>query len=164
MEPPPVGHAPADNPYAAPVNSGMVAERRAFPDIPTPDLKKLRNDSHTIRAVVALIILGLVLLGIVMLTAVFVGNGMGAAELIVVTVIGGLQSVVMIGLIQRATWGRIAGFISGSFMLFGFPIGTLIGILFLVSLIRGARLFGPDRLAHKELEAEWKYRKKNKVV
>lgn len=142
----------------------MVAERRAFLDIATPDLKRLRNDSHTIRAVVALIILGLALIGLVVMTAVFTGNGMGAPELMVVSVICGLQAAVMIGLIQRATWGRIAGFISAALMLIGFPIGTLIGILFLISLGRGARLFGPDRLNHKELEAEWKYRKKNKVA
>lgn len=154
----------SENPYAAPLNSGALALRRDFPDIATPDLKRLRNDSHTLRAIVALIILGICLMGIATITSLTSGTGFGALELLFVTGICGIQLVAMIGLIQRANWGRVFGFISAALMLIGFPIGTLIGILFLVSLVRSGRLFGPDRLRHKELEAEWRYRKKHKVA
>lgn len=163
MEPSSLVQTSAENPYAAPTHSGMVVERRAFTDIPTPDLKRLRNDSHSIRAVVGLFILGLVLMLLITFAAIFSGSGIGSPELMIMALIGAMQSLAMVGLILRTNWGRAVGFLSATLMLIGFPIGTLIGIFFLTALIRGAKLFGPNRLVHKELETEWRYRKKNKV-
>lgn len=157
---------PAENPYAAPSAEAALPARNLFQDIPTKELKTLRNDSHTIRAVVALMALGLLIM--------FAAGGLilsqggehglpGAFELIPLMGISALNLAALVGLVIRGNWGRILGFVSGVLMLIGFPIGTLIGVLFLISLGRSKRLFGPDRLIHKQLEAEWKYRKKNRV-
>lgn len=155
--------SPSDNPYAAPLESGVVTPpRNDFPDIDTKALKRLRNDSHSIRTMAALFILGITIFGFLMLGMVFSGN-LGLMELILPVGVVAFQAAVMVGLILRASWGRILGFISGALMLFGFPIGTLIGVLFLIALARADRLFGPNRLTHKALEAEWKYRRKFKV-
>lgn len=156
-----------ENPYATPSSAASLPTRNLFQDIPTKELKKLRNDSHTIRAVAALLILGLLIMllagGFLLFGNIGNGGPAGVFELIPLLIVGVLNSVVLVGLIKRANWGRILGFISGALMLFGFPLGTLIGVLFMVSLGRGKRLFGPDRLVHKQLEAEWKYRKRNRV-
>jgi hypothetical protein len=153
-----------DNPYATPVSEGSLPARNLFQDLHTTELKKLRNDSHTIRAVAALLVLGLLFM-LLIVGLMFTGSGgaPGVFELLFILFFAALNSVVLVGLIRRTNLGRILGFVSGAFMLIGFPIGTLIGVLFMVSLARGKRLFGPDRLVHKQLEAEWKYRKRNRV-
>jgi len=153
----------SDNPYAAPLESGVVtASRNDFPDIETKALKRLRNDSHSIRAVAALLILGAGILLMVLIVTVFSGN-VGYTEQLLMLGITAFHGIVATGLIVRAPWGRVLGFISGALMLFVFPIGTLIGVLFLIALGRGGRLFGINRFTHKALETEWKYRKKFKV-
>jgi hypothetical protein len=155
----------SENPYAAPVTTDVaLAERRNFTGIPTTELNKLRNDSHSIRAVGALAILGLGIMMLFVATNMFGGvRPLGTAELLFFALIAGFQLVLVIGLLKRPNWGRVIGICAAALMLLGFPIGTLIGILLMVALVRGERLFGPDRLIHKELEAEWKYRRKNKV-
>jgi hypothetical protein len=154
------------NPYLSPqTNPVMLAGRNLFPDIATPDLKKLRNDSHSIRTFMVLLLLGVV---IFLLAGIgFLAGGKSGAtamgEFAFFVVAGGLNLITAIGLMTRAVWGRYLGFVCAAFALLGFPVGTLIGILMLVALGRGARLFGPDRLDHKALNTEWKYRKANKV-
>ncbi|MCU0747983.1 MAG: hypothetical protein MUF13_00350 [Akkermansiaceae bacterium] len=153
----------SENPYATPTDPGFIlAERQSFKDMPTRELKKLRNDSHSIRAIAVLMMLGtgLVLLVIVGLMTT---EYLGVMEIGILLGMVAFQGVVSIAMFKRPNWGRVIGFISAVFMLLGFPVGTLIGILFLISLVRGERLFGPDRILHKDLEAEWKYRRKNKV-
>ena len=157
----------SENPYTTPTSADwVIPERLNFKEMPTKELKRLRNDSHSIRTVAALIILGVGIFILIMMT-ILANSGesstMGAAEFSVIFVIIGFQSFVALGLLKRPAWGRVVGFVAGALMLIGFPIGTLIGILFLIALGRGGRLFGPQRLVHKELEAEWKYRRKNKV-
>jgi hypothetical protein len=152
-----------NNPYATPQSDvSITPERNDFKDIPTEKLKKLRNDSHSIRIVCALIILGLV----VTIVSLFVSKGqqMGIPRLVFVLGSEGFYLVTLIGLIKRTNWGRIMGFIVGGLALLALPIGTLIGVLILVALGRSKELFGPDHLDHKSLEAEWKYRKKNKIA
>jgi hypothetical protein len=157
----------SENPYIAPTSVDWVMpERLNFKEMPTKELKRLRNDSHSIRTLVVLIILGLGLLIVAMIgmiAGIGEGSTIGLAELAIVFVIAVFQSVVAFGLLNRPAWGRVLGFVAGALMLVGFPIGTLIGVLFLIALGRGSRLFGPERIPHKDLEAEWKYRRKNKV-
>lgn len=154
-----------DNPYAAPVSTtGIIAERNDFKDVPTDRLKKLRNDSHSIRTMAVLILIGVVISGIGFIA---VATSMGSAELAVVAMLGCmvlLNLVTAIGFITRPKWARILGIVVAALMLLGFPIGTLIGILLLVALTRSKELFGPGRYPHKALNAEWKYRKQNKVA
>lgn len=156
------------NPYAAPtVIEGMVGIRQNFPDIPTKELKNLRNDSHSIRAVAVLLVLGFLINGLVLITGLIAhssgSRGLDTKSLIVSAFIEAWLLVLAIGLITRPTWARIIGFLAGALLLLGFPIGTLVGALFLVALGRSARLFGQNRILHKPLEVEWRYRKKNKV-
>lgn len=58
----------------------------------------------------------------------------------------------MVGLMGRSTWGRIAGIVMCLLMLIHVPFGTLIGIPGLFVFFRSGKLFGPDRLTHRELE------------
>lgn len=153
------------NPYAAPaVTEVSVAERLNFAEISTKALKTLRSDSHTIRAMAGLIILGLVFILIGAVDALASGGGFGAPEFAILALIGGWNTVVLTGLITRQPWGRVVGLISGGLILLGFPIGTVIGVFFLIALSRSKRLFGADRYLHKDLEKEWKHRKRNGVA
>lgn len=159
-------NASTANPYLPPqTNPVAVAERNQFKDIATPDLKKLRNDSSTIRTFAVLVLIGATLM-LVGSIAVLVGSDMattGMTELAIMGILLPWYALTGVGLIRRQVWGRYLGFMTAAFSLLGFPIGTLIGVLVLISLSRSARLFGPDRLNHKALNTEWKYRKTNKV-
>lgn len=155
--------AQTENPYATPASEAALPERILFQDIPTKDLKKLRNDSHTIRTVAFLIFLGFAILCIVLIGVLVGGVNELALEHGIMLALAVWYPFVLTGLVKRTNWGRILGIISGVLMLAGIPVGTLIGILFLVSLSRSKRLFGPERLFHKDLETEWKYRKRNAV-
>ena len=96
------------NPYAAPVSDVTTTQLRTnFTDLPFKQLKKLRNDSHSIRAFIALLFLGTV----ISLISSFVKlpelnpvalAGFAVAALLVVTAVG---------LIIRSSWGRILGMI-----------------------------------------------------
>src|ERR1035437_7369701 len=163
-------HTMQNNPYAAPQSDvSITLERNDFKDIPTGKLKKLRNDSHSIRAVYALLFIGVVvsIIGVVVtFFSLFVSKGpeMAIPGLPIVLGCGVFYLVTLIGLMKRTAWGRVLGCILGGLALLAFPIGTLIGVLILVALGRSKELFGPDHLDHKSLEAEWKYRKKNKIA
>ena len=160
----------AENPYAAPVADPVNPEalqRRAFPEMDTKRLKQLRNDSHSIRTLAVLLVIGIVAVLAILIFALSGDRstlGVAFPELTIQAVILGVNLATVIGLFKRAIWGRVMGFITCGIMLIGFPIGTLIGVLCLIALARGGVLFGPDRLNHKELEAEWKYRKKAKIA
>ena len=155
------------NPYLTPLTDPVVAAaRNDFHEIATPVLKKLRNDSSSIRTFAVLLLLGVVLMLAALLVPVFSDNAGGSVGMAELAIIGGFSAfnlATAIGLLKRSTWGRVLGFVSAAFALVGFPIGTLIGILVLVALGRGGRLFGPARLDHKALQREWKYRKANKI-
>lgn len=63
---------------------------------------------------------------------------------------------------SRKSWGRIPGIIIFSIFLLGIPIGTIMGI-YGINAFSEKSLFGPDRLTHSRLKAEYKFRKKNKI-
>lgn len=160
----------AENPYAAPVADPVNPEalqRKAFPEMDTKRLKQLRNDSHSIRTLAVLLVFSNLMLAFLFFFTIAGDGGtmgIGFPELAIQAVILGVNVATATGLFKRAVWGRVMGFITCGIMLIGFPIGTLIGILCLIALARGGVLFGPDRLSHKELGAEWKYRKKAKIA
>lgn len=158
----------SENPYAAPADTSVVTpERTDFKDIPTPKLKQLRNDSHSIRTMCVLLSIGLIVNGMVlaalMRAAVRAGDATSGWNLVLIAVLAFVHLVVLIGLIRRPRWARIVAWIAFAPMLIAFPIGTLIAALMLVALSRSKELFGPEKLDHKSLDAEWKYRKKHKV-
>ena len=149
------------NPYTAPVSeSAVVPRRKDFTDIPFKQLKKLRNDSNSIRALMVLLFLP-GCLGVIG----------GLVELVTPhrdpQVAGGLavfvfMGVTAIGLMKRSQWGRVMAIISSILMLVLFPIGTIVGVLALGAL-NSKQLFGPARFDHRLLEAEFGYRKKHKI-
>ena len=149
-----------ENPYATPQSDVTAClMRNDFPDIPFQQLKKLRNNSHSIRALMVLLILvgGLGTIGCL---ATLAGERLDSA-------LGGLAIAILvfmtgIGLMLRSHWGRILAFICSLFMLLLFPIGTIVGALSLGAL-GSKQLFGPRRINHRALEAEFRYRKMNKI-
>ena len=162
-----------ENPYAAPEQDPVnpdVFTRQMFSDIPTKQLKTLRNDSHNIRVMAALQVIAVLFWLIFFFATGFdtvlvedseFGYAIWAATL---GIPAAFSVFTLVGLIKRTNWGRILGFIMAALMLAGFPLGTILGIFCLISLSRGGRLFGSDRLLHKDLEHEWKYRKKHKIA
>ena len=62
----------------------------------------------------------------------------------------------------RPRWGRWLGVALCVLMLLSIPWGTLIGILGLIAYAQGGKLFGPERIEHKDVAAVYKLRKKDK--
>ncbi len=75
-----------------------------------------------------------------------------------------LSILAFIGFVTRLRWGRIVGILACGIWLTKFPIWTLFGIWGLLVLIPGANLFGPNRILAKDLKAEVKWRKQNKIA
>lgn len=149
------------NPYAAPLtDSAVVPRRNDFTDIPFKQLKKLRNDSNSIRALMVLLFLPgtFGVLG----ASVELANSKGDPKVAVGLAVFIFMGVAAIGLMKRSQWGRVVAIITSILMLVLFPIGTIVGALALGAL-GSKQLFGPARLDHRLLEAEFKYRKKHKV-
>ncbi|MBK1827436.1 hypothetical protein [Haloferula rosea] len=147
-----------ENPYAAPSvepsNPAFLPQRRSFPDLRTKELKKLRNDSHSLRAMAVLLILGAIAAGLFLLPAPSIRLWIGVTLLMI------LNLGTAWALLSRPAWGRHLGFPTAVLMLFFIPVGTIFAPICMIALARGARLFGPQRFLHHELEAEWKYRHK----
>ena len=151
------------NPYASPLSNVHVPmARNNFDQLDTKALKKLRNHSHTIRA------LGSVnLLALLVYTGLLLASRPGFIHLFYLAI--WITGLVLSAASIHAFWwrpkgGRIIGLISCVHMLLAFPIGTIIGILGIIALVQSRTLFGADKLSHRELDAEWKYRKKNRIV
>jgi F0F1-type ATP synthase membrane subunit a len=62
----------------------------------------------------------------------------------------------------RPGWGRWFGIVMLVLGLLNFPIGTLISIIGLIAYVRGRRLFGEDKILHKDLAEVFKQRKVEK--
>ena len=62
----------------------------------------------------------------------------------------------------RPRWGRVLGIILCVLSLFSIPWGTIVGILGLIAYAQGGKLFGSQRLRHKDVAAVYKQRKKDK--
>lgn len=143
----------SSNPYASPESNVVAApQRQDFPELTTKELRKFWNHSSSIRALVFLFF--------------FCGVAMMAGGLFYGVYFALVASLVLFvagtGLMRRTEWGRILGFVLCGLALILFPLGTIIGILSLMALSCG-KLFGPERFVHRELDAELKYRKKNRV-
>jgi len=84
---------------------------------------------------------------------------------------GWIGVIVLVGLVElaacvtsytRPAWGRWLGIVLCILSLVSFPFGTVIGILGLVAYAQGGKLFGPERLLHKDVAIVYKQRKKDK--
>lgn len=135
--------------------AGETGGRRLGPD----EARRLYNHSRSIGALVFLWCLGLpamlaLCIPLVLAGAKRPGGHTDSAMVFVVIVIcmGVLMLAGIIGCWRRDSWGRTVGYILCSLMLLNFWLGTLIGIFGLISLTKGGRLFGPDRLTHRHLK------------
>lgn len=153
-----------DNPYQAPEDDSIMAdEPRGFQDLSFKELKKLRNHSSTINAMGGLWVIGGVLQVVGGLFFVSSSGYDSAPFGFIYVLLGVFALLCAFGAFTRPSWGRPLGILLCCLAMLGFPLGTLIGILGLIGFASGASLFGPDRILHKNLNDEFKYRKKNKI-
>ena len=134
-------------------------------DITFKEVRKLYLASVNIRALGVIYALGCVGL-IVTGTAMFANPGASGSVLqaynAILLVLGLLWLAGIITSYTRPRWGRWLGFVLCALMLLSIPYGTIIGILGLIAYAQGGKLFGPDRLLHKDVAAVYKLRKKDK--
>ena len=128
-------------------------------------LKRLYNASHSIRALGVLY--GLGTFGIVAAVMLAIGSSADRASTTMLAAIlfvsGGLSVAGAITSFTRPRWGRWLGIVLCVVGLLNIPIGTIIGIFGLIAYAQGGRLFGPDRLMHKDVVDVYKQRKKAKA-
>jgi hypothetical protein len=160
---------PEANPFAppvAPISGGEGSGgRELFADLDTRTLKKLRDNSNTVRALGVLWALATPLYAVVGATT--LGSGLGGAGAAFAGI--SLAMVALFGIgscacFARPAWGRALGIILNAIALLVFPVGTLIGIFGLIAFVGGERLFGAHRLPHADLQREFKQRKQNRIV
>ena len=155
------------NPFAAPTvnpTEALGGTEGPLGELDHTTVKKLRNASHSIRTLGALWALGCVayiVLGVMTIANV---GGRGDSEMGTALGLGLLAVSVLLGFavwgaFSRPTWGRIVGIVLCCFGLLGFPIGTLISALCLYYYIPSGRLFGPGKITHAAISAEYKRRK-----
>ena len=147
------------NPYQSPQAKLEGGDRRLFPEWDFKTLKKVRNNSSTIQTLGWLWIIGSVLNVAVGFIALVNAGSMALINL----GIGAFAAFAAYGAIRRPYWGKTVGMILCCIALIGFPIGTIIGIMGLIAFSEKAPLFGPNKLSHKDICDEFKYRKRHKV-
>jgi hypothetical protein len=155
-----------DNVYAPPRANLETREGPAeLWHIELKQLKRLYNASHSIRALGVLYGLG----AFALVAAVILAIGPSAARestivlAVILFVSGGLSVAGAITSFTRPRWGRWLGIVLCVIGLLNIPIGTIIGIFGLIAYAQGGRLFGPDRLMHKDVVDVYKQRKKEKA-
>jgi hypothetical protein len=158
---------PEANPYAppvAPITGVGGGGRELFAGLDTKTLKKLRDHSHTIRALGMLWALGTLIYAGLALMMLAGSDAGGAAAAGLLLGLGALVGCASYACFARPGWGRVLGIILNAIALLGFPIGTLIGILGLIAFVGGEKLFGDGKYLHADLQREFKHRKQNKIA
>jgi hypothetical protein len=146
-----------ENPYSAPSTNEPVALSSAsveFEEWEDKRVKKLYYRSSNIQCITALIFLGAILHGIYFFET---------EELVERLLFGGLVLLDLLSgvlLVRRTKSGRILGIIVCFLSLLAFPLGTLIGIVGLFAFFGAPQLFGPERIQHDILRAEFKQRRR----
>jgi hypothetical protein len=145
------------NPYSPPTSDISTAPDAlsSFGELSDKELKKLYCRSCNVSAIAALLLLGLItMLGVTMMAE--VRDMLGY----VMMGLSGLYVVAFIGIVLRTSWGRILGVIVSALSLLSLPIGTIVGAFGLFAFLGAPQLFGKNRIRHKNLKAEFKFRKK----
>lgn len=150
----------SSNPYASPESDVVVSpQRRDFPELTTKELRRYWNHSSSIRALVFLFffvgVAGILVTWVCMSGKQYLETYLSLCVTVIVIISG-------VGLMKRSGWGRGLSMVLCVVALIAFPLGTIIGVLSLMALSCG-KLFGPERFVHRELDAELKYRKRNRV-
>jgi hypothetical protein len=157
-----------DNVFAPPRSNVVVnTGPRELWDLSWKDLRNLHYASVNIRAIGVLNIVGAVIvIAALAIPAFSRADASGAASLVPLFIFMGLASALSIVFawtaFTRPRWGRWFGIVMLVLGLLNFPIGTLISIVGLIAYVRGRRLFGDDKILHKDLADVFKQRKLEK--
>ena len=160
---------PAFNPYAAPESElASGGGRRLFQDLDQKTVKKLYHHSHTLITMSVLWSLGAI---VCLVAASFAVDknlsifGLDPEPTALILCAQALLNIfAVIGCWKRPVWGRIVAMVAtATSILSGAILAIIIGILVMIALAQGGRLFGPDRFLHSDLKTEFKYRKKNGI-
>jgi len=153
------------DPYQAPAAEPLAEPaRQGFPELDTPTLKKLRNKSHTVRSLGAIALLGIVGVGILT----FLGERESSLEPLILVGLALFLVLVIYAAWWRPAWGMVVvgiycGLLITSILVLNI-LGALIGIFGMLGVVGSRPLFGPGRLLHKDLENEWRHRKRHKLA
>lgn len=151
------------DPYSSPQSdpSAQIATDSRLKDLDFQRLKKLYHRSCNVNAITFLIVVGLIALVAALIPLISISSD-DDSKLPWLSAFIGLALFYMVaiaGLYKRTSWGKIMGIIICIMSLISIPIGTAIGIFGLFAFFGAPELFGPDRLTHKELKAEFKSQK-----
>ena len=144
------------NPYASPKSDPVVARdfsQGPFGHLDFQGVRRLRNHSHSIRAIGLVAFLG------VLVAVLMVINRRGSELAVVIGILSGFG---VVSSWWRPAWGQIGGIVFCALLLLGFPVGTGIGILGIIAFAQSEAVFGPDRLRHRAIEQEWRERRRDR--
>lgn len=159
-----------ENLYAAPeaeVMDQTVVNDPKLVDLNFMALKQLYRRSSNINSIVFFNVLGVLLWGyLIFIVKILEDARHGGLHfgIFIPVCLFILNLSCMIFIWRRTTVGRGLGIVWCVLVMTNIPIGTLIRALCLAALIKGGNLFGPDRVPHKLIKAEYKFRKKNKIL
>jgi hypothetical protein len=155
--------------------SNIIEGKNFLTTIDFKTLKKFRNASHSLLTLgvlwVILVAFPLIAFGVILAVG-FFQKGDATLSSIYFFIVGLLLLVGILGIfasygvIARPEWGRSVGKWFCLFAWFGGnPIGFLLGIWGLTALsqLSKTNFFGSNRILHKDLENEYRYRKQNKL-
>ena len=151
------------NPYQSPKSEVQIFEPMNFKELSFKNLKRLQYHSRTIRAMsyvwlIATPLLFFSLYGLIGLRPSEID--LNVVKLILLVIYLPLQILLEI---KRIAFGRWSGIVLCLITMLVWPIGTIFGLLGLVAYVAGGKLFGENKITHKELEMEYKHRRKNKI-
>ncbi|NJM37517.1 MAG: hypothetical protein HC845_06445 [Akkermansiaceae bacterium] len=152
----------SQNPYSPPQHNDefLLPSNIPFGNLEDKAFNKLYYRSCNVSGLAALISLGLLIIGGGLLLS---NNILSSSKYIFIALLV-INSITLIGLVKRTRWGRVMGVLVCILSLMNIPLGTLIGIVGLFALLGAPNLFGPDRVLHKDLKAEFKRRKQLKKL
>ena len=120
-------------------------------DLDVKNLKKIRNGWYGVVSVC-------VFLSLFMLAGVYI-IVMGAVKESSFTYLNSafisiclLFTLTIIGTVQSKNWGRVLGIITSVLLLFVFPIGTLFGLVGLISFAKAKPIFTSDSITYKDIK------------
>ncbi|HSS28233.1 MAG TPA: hypothetical protein VLL50_09775 [Usitatibacter sp.] len=157
-----------DNVFAPPRSNVVVnTGPQELWDLSWKDFRNLYYASVNIRAIGILNIIGsVIVIAALAIPAFSRTDTTGAGSLVPLFMFMGLASALSIVFawtaFTRPRWGRWFGIVMLVLGLINFPIGTLISIVGLIAYVRGRRLFGDDKISHKDLAEVFKQRKVEK--
>ncbi len=156
----------ATNPYQAPKSDTRLFNAQNFSELNDKELKKLRNHSNSIRALTLVWFLcGLI--AAIGLVVSFRGILEGEIQLrfgFIFSVLFVALLLLSITIFWRSNYSRWIGVVLCIVSLLFIPIGTILGALGLAAFIGGGKLFGDNKYDSSELEKEFRYRRKNKIL